>query len=344
MNYDYGYISFPGLGIDYIDINPVAFKVFGLEIKWYAICILVGVVLAVLYAMRNCERFGITKDNIIDIALIGLPVSIIGARAYYVIFSLSDHVYNSFWDVINIRGGGLAIYGAVIAAFLAGLIYSKFAKISFLSLFDVGALGFLIGQSVGRIGNFINQEAYGGITNLPWRMEITVGYDRIAVHPTFLYELLWNLVGFIALHFISKKRRFNGEIFFLYVAWYGLGRFWIEGLRTDSLMAGPLRMSQVLAGVSCVLAIAAYVYMTVRTLKGHRLVLEPVQAACEGNVESPAESTLFGSEDENYVGKVIPGDFAEENADTGEKADDSDGGANSDEAGENVDNDNDQSK
>lgn len=236
-------IGFEGLGIEPFTVDSVAFSIGGFNIYWYAIIITVGLILAVVFAMWQAPKFDLTSDHILDVLLFGLPAAVICARAYYVLFTLDQ--YDSFADVINIRNGGLAIYGGIIGAFAVGIIYSKVKKINFLALFDIAALGFLIGQAVGRWGNFMNAEAHGGVTDLPWGMTI----DSFGpYHPTFFYESLWNTVGFFLLLLFAKKWKKNhGEVFFLYLSWYGFGRFFIEGLRTDSLYLGSVRISQLLA-------------------------------------------------------------------------------------------------
>ena len=237
-------IAFPGMGIKPFNINPVAFEIFGKEVYWYGIIIAFGLVLAYLWALSQAKYEEISPDTLIDLIIFGLPSAIICARIYYVIFSW-DSYKDNFLDVFKIWEGGIAIYGAVIGAFVAGYIYCRFKKISFYKITDIAAPCFLIGQAVGRWGNFVNVEAYGSVTDLPWRMLIVS--ENKAVHPTFLYESIWNIIGFILLAKLSKKKPFEGFIFYLYLCWYGLGRVWIEGLRTDSLMLGNLRISQLVA-------------------------------------------------------------------------------------------------
>ena len=247
-------ISFPALGLDF-NINRVAVNLFGKDIYWYGIIICLGFVLAALYVNRRTQEFGVTSDNLMDCLIICVPVGIISARIYYVAFEWGYYSQHPN-EIIAIWKGGIAIYGAVIGVVIALAVYSRMKKLSFASLCDLAAFGLLIGQCIGRWGNFVNGEAHGGATSLPWGMSID---GASPVHPTFLYESLWNLVGFIALHFYSKKRKFGGEMALLYVAWYGLGRAWIEGLRTDSLYLGPVRVSQLLAGISCIAAIVVLV-------------------------------------------------------------------------------------
>lgn len=238
-------VSFPKLGLNFNINSSLGF--FGLEIRWYAVFIITGMILAVLFAIWEGKCVGVTADTILDIALICIPVAIIGARIYYVIFQWEE--YETVWEMFKIWEGGLAIYGGIIAGVAAGLIYCHVRKIPKGELLDLAGFGFLIGQSIGRWGNFMNGEAHGGPTDLPWGMFIENGEFSIPVHPTFLYESLWNVLGFVMLFFYRKHKKFKGEIFLLYVVWYGLGRAWIEGLRTDSLYIANtgIRVSQLLA-------------------------------------------------------------------------------------------------
>lgn len=248
-------ISFPGLGLEFT-IDRVAFTVLGKEIYWYGLIICVGFLLAAVYVNSRVAKFGFTTEQLMDCIIICVPVSIICARLYYVVFEWNYYSKHPN-EIIAIWNGGIAIYGAVIGVLVSLIVYSRVKKLSFAGLCDMAVLGLLIGQCIGRWGNFVNAEAYGGVTELPWRMVIDGGTPA---HPTFLYESLWNFIGFIALHFYSKKRRFAGELALLYAAWYGLGRAWIEGLRTDSLYIGSLRVSQVLAAVSCIVAVVVLVW------------------------------------------------------------------------------------
>ena len=243
-------ITFPNLGIS-VNPDPVAFTVFGKDIYWYGIIIACGFVLAAIYMMRRAKAFGITDDDVLDMLLWAVPVGIVCARAYYCIF---------YWDlfrdnpvsVLYIWEGGLAIYGGVIGGALTLLIVAKVKKLPAPVLLDVAALGAIIGQFCGRWGNFMNREAHGAVTDSFLKMGLqNAAGEVIYYHPTFLYESVWNLIGFIGLHFYVRRRRFDGEIFVLYMTWYGLGRVWIEGLRTDSLylFSTGIRVSQLLAGV-----------------------------------------------------------------------------------------------
>ncbi|MBZ4644966.1 MAG: phosphatidylglycerol---prolipoprotein diacylglyceryl transferase [Petroclostridium sp.] len=253
-------IRFPGLGLEFF-IDRTAFTIFGLPIYWYGIIISTGFLLGLMIAIFEAKRTGLDPEIIMDVALYGTPAAIVGARLYYVIF------YGNLSEIFLIRQGGLAIYGAIIAALISTIIYCKIKRINVWKVFDIGTLGLIIAQAIGRWGNFVNQEAYGGPTSLPWRMEI---YDaeaqaRIAVHPTFLYESLWNLLGFVFLMWYRKRKKFEGEMFLLYAFWYGLGRFWIEGLRTDSLYWGSFRVSQVVAAVSVILSIGLMISFRKKT-------------------------------------------------------------------------------
>lgn len=254
----YGTISFPGLGLSF---NPsrVAFSIGSKPIYWYGIIIAAGFLLAVYYAMRRADQFGLTQDNIIDMLICAVPLAIVGARAYYCLFS-----WNLYKDdpirVLYIWEGGLAIYGGVIGAVIGLFLYTKAKKVKTSALLDIGGLGLLIGQSIGRWGNFMNREAFGAQTDSFLRMGLTdANGATIYVHPTFLYESVWNAIGLLILHFYSKRRKFDGQIFLMYLGWYGLGRMFIEGLRTDSLYVGAsnLRVSQLLAGI-CFLAVVIF--------------------------------------------------------------------------------------
>lgn len=280
------HVQFPGLGLAFT-VNRVAVSIGGFNIYWYGVIIAAGMMLALLYAFRNAVDFGIDSDRLVDVVAIGTVMSIVCARIYYV--AMAPFEYNSIWEMIDIRLGGIAIYGAVIGAFVFGGLAAKWRKIPLLPLFDLVSLGFLIGQGIGRWGNFVNQEAFGTNTTLPWGMvsEGTEAYlksvqvtlpagmavDPTApVHPTFLYESIWCLVGFAILACLVKRRRFNGQIFLSYIIWYGLGRSWIEGLRTDSLLIGNtgLRASQLVA-IGSVIVAAVLMVIGLRNAKGRQL-------------------------------------------------------------------------
>mgnify|MGYP003289891995 CR=1 FL=1 len=253
-------ISFPRLGISF-EIDPVAIKLpFLGGVHWYGIIIALGILLAVLYCSYVAKREGENPEIITDTVLYALPVSVICARTYYVIFSWESY-RNNLSDIFKIWEGGIAIYGAIIGAVLTAGIFFKIKKLNVLKLFDICCLGVIIGQVVGRWGNFVNAEAFGGPCHYIWGMSINGGE---CVHPTFLYESLWNLLGFIILSQLHKKRLFYGYTFFSYITWYGFGRFFIEGLRTDSLYLGNIRISQLVALLCVIGGICALSYLSER--------------------------------------------------------------------------------
>ena len=249
--YHYTTISFPGLGLE---MNPPRVLELGpLTIHLYGLVIATGLILAAIYGMKRAKQFGLTEDHVLDGVLCITPFAIICARAYYCIFSWPQYADDPI-SVLYIWEGGLAIYGGVLGAALGILVFCRWKKISVGAVLDLVALGFLIGQAMGRWGNFFNREAFGSETMSFLRMGLynTVTQTVEYHHPTFLYESLWNAAGFVMLHFASKHRKYDGQIALGYVAWYGLGRAWIEGLRTDSLYIGAtgIRVSQVLAAAS----------------------------------------------------------------------------------------------
>ena len=270
-------ISFPSLGLI---LDPSrGFSIGPLQIHWYGVLIALGMLLAVTYACRRCKQFGLTDNDLIDGVLCIVPFAVLCARAYYCIFQWEDYAENPI-SVLYIWQGGLAIYGGVIGAAIGIVIFSliKKDKVKLTAVLDITSLGFLIGQSVGRWGNFINREAFGAETTSFLRMGL---YNSLTekvtyYHPTFLYESVWNLCGFVLLHFLSKKRKYDGQIALGYVAWYGLGRAMIEGLRTDSLYLGSIRVSQLLALVSCVAAVAVLIFMAFRKPDPEKLFVNVV--------------------------------------------------------------------
>ncbi|WP_242491849.1 prolipoprotein diacylglyceryl transferase [Miniphocaeibacter massiliensis] len=236
------------------NINPIAFKIFGIEIMWYAIIISIGFFLGIIVATKLLKYNGMNPDIVVDILIFALPAAIIGARLYYVAFNWDDYKGDLF-KIINTRNGGLAIYGGLIAAFLVGYIYSRIKKIDFLKLTDIFAPAIVLGQSIGRWGNFVNQEAFGRTTDLPWGIII----EGQKVHPTFFYESLGDFIIFLILYKICKdKKKFDGQVISLYLILYGILRFFVEGLRTDSLYFLNFRVSQILSAVLVLVGIVIY--------------------------------------------------------------------------------------
>ena len=286
-------VSFPGLGLEFT-LNRVAITVLGRPIYWYGVIIVSGLILAVYLCSRWGKRFGISEDNILDMMFFAVPAALVAIRAYYVIFNLQMYRRpdgSLDWGaILRYSDGGLAIYGAIISSAIVLFLFCRNRRLSFPAYADLGVHGLFIGQLVGRWGNFMNVEAFGGTTALPWRMcgpsiaaymadygyVDEAGYQAIlsgtlGVHPTFFYESAWNLAGLIMVYAIGKRRKFDGECFLFYFFWYGLGRAWIEGLRTDSLyLVGwelfgvPIRVSQLFALVTCAAAGGALVYMLLR--------------------------------------------------------------------------------
>ena len=253
-------ISFPIINERLVLDTAGYITVFGFRIYLYGLFIAAGFALAALYLVKRHKALGLTTDNILDLVIMAVPCGIVGARLYYIIFNASYYFApGNFLEIFKIREGGLAVYGGVIGGAIAFLIYGRIKKISVPKLFDIGGFGLFIGQAIGRWGNFFNREAFGSETTVPWRMGLTTSSGTIYVHPTFLYESLWNILGFILLHIYSKKRKvkFDGQFFLFYAAWYGFGRYIIEGYRTDSLYipGTAIRVSQLLAAVSFAVAV-----------------------------------------------------------------------------------------
>ena len=305
-------VSFPGLGLEF-ELNRVAVELFGRPIYWYGIIIATGMLLAVYLCGKWGKRFGITEDEIMDMMLFAVPAALVAVRVYYVLFNLElyrngDGSLN--WGaMLRYSDGGLAIYGAIIVAVLVAWLYARHKKIKIGALADLCVMGLLIGQAVGRWGNFMNREAFGSETTLPWRMRLwTTPAEFIEVHPTFLYESLWNMLGLLLILFVlTRGRRFDGENTWFYFLWYGLGRTWVEGLRTDSLylfdwtlMGQPIRVSQALSIVMVVVSICMLVYnIKIRPHSPENLLVNQVAAAAEE--EAPAEEPAPAEEIETTV-------------------------------------------
>lgn len=287
MNSDiFTVISFPSLGLE---MNPIRVLEIGpFSIRLYGLIIATGLLLAILYACGRAREFGLTTDDLMDGVLCIVPFAILCARLYYCIFEWDQYKSNPI-SVLYIWNGGLAIYGGVIGAAIGILVFSKVKKIKVGAVLDITALGFLIGQMLGRWGNFFNREAFGAVTDSFFRMGLlnSVTGETMYVHPTFLYESVWNLAGFLLLHFLSKQRKYDGQIALCYVAWYGLGRAFIEGLRQDSLWWGPFRVSQMLAAISCCVAVGVLIFMMFR--KHDPAKMQRNIAAARAEAEQEAE-------------------------------------------------------
>ena len=280
----YTEITFPSLGLS---LNPPAtIELGGLSLHFYGLIIATGLILAVAYACRRSAQFGIKEDDLLDGVLWVTPFAILCARAYYCIFTW-EHYASDPIRVLYIWEGGLAIYGGVLGAALGVAVFCKIKKIKLPMLLDLVSLGFLIGQSIGRWGNFFNREAFGAETASFLRMGLLNRYTGVVTyyHPTFFYESAWNAVGFLLLHKLSKKRQYDGQIALGYAAWYGLGRAFIEGLRTDSLYWGPFRVSQLLAAVSCIAALSILVWQSFKTHDPAKLCVNQVAAEAETKTE-----------------------------------------------------------
>ena len=305
-------ISFPGLFGDWeFNPDPIAIHI-GHGIYWYGIILACAMLAGLFLCMKQAKRFGLTEDNVLDLVLWAVPCCILGSRIYYVIFYL-DLYRNAdgsldWGRIIAIWDGGLAIYGTVIAGVIVVLIFTKVKKLRFAAMTDLAAMGLLLGQIIGRWANFINREAFGGLTELPWRMRLWVSASQyIEVHPTFLYESLWNLVGLLLMLFVvTKGRRFDGENTWFYFLWYGLGRSWVEGLRTDSLylfdwtfMGQPIRVSQALSMVMVVVAAVMLFYnIKIKKRTADGLLVNQVSAAAAAETAETLETVEDASLEE----------------------------------------------
>ena len=278
--YRYTTISFPGLGIEFDPIRE--FSIGPVNVHLYGLIIGIGMILAATYAMKRSKEFGLTEDHVLDGFLYVTPFAILCARIYYVAFSWEMYTDNPI-SALYIWEGGIAIYGGVLGAVLGILVFTRVKKIGTLATLDLIAIAFLIGQALGRWGNFFNREAFGAETESFLRMGLYNSYTGQTTyhHPTFLYESAWNGVGFLLLHFLSKKRRYDGQIALSYMAWYGLGRAVIEGLRTDSLYipGTAIRVSQLLAAASCGAAVILLVYNAMKPHDPAKLFVNRVQAS-----------------------------------------------------------------
>ncbi len=286
-------IWFKNLGWDEFEINTVAIKIGKFEIAWYGLIIMIGIFSAIFYVWCRFKENGKKTDDLIDLAFFTVLSGIVGARLYYVIFEFDSYLvtseanfFSNLWEtlknIIAVWNGGLGIYGGIIAGGLAAALVAKHKKINILTILDFLAPGVMLAQAIGRWGNFCNAEAHGGVTDLPWAMGIFERGEWSFYHPTFLYESLWNLVGFLAIWLVlvkipktKKLHKFHGQIFYTYLIWYGLGRFWIEGLRTDSLYLIPdvIRVSQLVALLSVIVGTALMAYSFVMLSKGKENIM-----------------------------------------------------------------------
>ncbi|MBR4062040.1 MAG: prolipoprotein diacylglyceryl transferase [Clostridia bacterium] len=303
-------VSFPGLGIGEISFNKVAFSLFGtIEVRWYGIIMVTGIILAFLYAYYRSKHEGISFDDLLDYAIFTVLSGIVGARLYYVITSGQKY---TFGEIFAIWNGGIAIYGAIIGGATALLCVSLYKKIKWQKAFDMVCPGVMIGQIVGRWGNFFNGEAYGespAADSLLYFMRMELRHEdwmnSYVCQPTFLYESLWNLLGFLIINALYKKKKYDGQVFLMYITWYGFGRMFIEGLRTDSLMVGSFRISQVVAFLCFTVGFALLVYLGVRASNRAKLAAAEGEVSAYGemlNEDNKTEEKEDSKEEEKNVG------------------------------------------
>ena len=303
-------VSFPGLGIGEISFNKVAFSLFGtIEVRWYGIIMVTGIILAFLYAYYRSKHEGISFDDLLDYAIFTVLSGIVGARLYYVITSGQKY---TFGEIFAIWNGGIAIYGAIIGGATALLCVSLYKKIKWQKAFDMVCPGVMIGQIVGRWGNFFNGEAYGespAADSLLYFMRMELRHEdwmnSYVCQPTFLYESLWNLIGFLIINALYKKKKYDGQVFLMYITWYGFGRMFIEGLRTDSLMVGSFRISQVVAFLCFTVGFALLVYLGVRASNRAKLAAAEGEVSAYGemlNEDNKTEEKEDSKEEEKNVG------------------------------------------
>ncbi|MBQ8248383.1 MAG: prolipoprotein diacylglyceryl transferase [Clostridia bacterium] len=304
-------ISFPGLGIGEFKLDPVAFKIplpwtegESHPVMWYGVIITLAMVIGFFIALRKAKFEGISTDTVLDLAIYLIIAAIVGARLYYVVSKIEN--FDSFYDVIAIWDGGLGIYGGIIAGALTIFIYTKIKKIKTAKVLDIAAPGLIIGQAIGRWGNFCNAEAHGVVTELPWKMGIAYGQwtDDTCTqltfgathyyHPTFLYESLWNIIGFALIMYFYKKKKYDGQPTLWYLVWYGFGRFFIEGLRTDSLyfmeslLGQTIRVSQLVAAICFIGGIAALIVFG-RRAKERAMEAEEYVSICGGKSDEESD-------------------------------------------------------
>ena len=260
-------IIFPSFNLKF-DINSIAIHVGGISIYWYAIFIVLAFVIGIIFCKKDDGKYNIKFENVLELMIIVIPVSIICARIYFVLFSLDTYIQNAI-QILNIRNGGLAIYGGIIGAIITIILYCKKKKIHILDMTDYLVPYLALGQAIGRWGNFFNAEAHGTETTNIFRMGIVENGQYIEVHPTFLYESISCLIIFAVLYFLRNKREYKGQMTYLYLALYGLVRAIIEGLRTDSLMLGSFRVSQVFSVLLCIIFSIIVIYKKIKGKKEH---------------------------------------------------------------------------
>lgn len=328
-------LSFPGLGLEF-DMDRVAFTVFGNPIYWYGILIAAAFLLGAVYVLRRVKDFGLDGDRVMDVILGGVLLGIVGARLYYVLFSW-DTYRDDLLLIFNIRQGGIAIYGGVIGAVLAAVLMCRWRKVRLLPLLDVVAGGLLLGQAVGRWGNFVNIEAFGSNTAAVWGMTSpsiqnylmahkndlaaigAVVDPSMPVHPTFFYESVWCLLGFAFVAWFTKRRRFDGELWLIYIGWYGLGRFFIEGLRTDPLLIGSIRVSQLVALLCVIASVLTLVVLRSRIKRSNDPSYLPLyvnteegQAVLAGEFYKKSEADAEKEDESSEEGEAEDGDAPDE--------------------------------
>lgn len=333
---DLNEIQFPKLGWTF-RIDPTAFKIGSLEVQWYGLIITLGLILAFIYCFPKMKRFGLDSDRTIDAVLGGIIGGLVGARLYYVIFNW-DQYKDDLKSIFNTREGGLAIYGGIIGALAVGLLICKIRKVKILPMLDITCIGFLIGQGVGRWGNFVNQEAFGGKTDsflgmtggriqeyifensaslggsLTAEGSGIMNLELYPVHPCFLYESVWCLLGFVLLAFWSKRRKYDGQLLLMYMAWYGAERFFVEGLRSDSLYIGSIRVSQALSALIFVVSVILQIVMFsrirrdperyvlyVNTKESHQLIEEGRRRRMGMSAEDAKTSIDDDDDDDDFV-------------------------------------------
>lgn len=369
---DLNEIQFPKLGWTF-RIDPTAFKIGSLEVQWYGLIITLGLILAFIYCFPKMKRFGLDSDRTIDAVLGGIIGGLVGARLYYVIFNW-DQYKDDLKSIFNTREGGLAIYGGIIGALAVGLLICKIRKVKMLPMLDITCIGFLIGQGVGRWGNFVNQEAFGGKTDsflgmtggriqeyifensaslggsLTAEGSGIMNLELYPVHPCFLYESVWCLLGFVLLAFWSKRRKYDGQLLLMYMAWYGAERFFVEGLRSDSLYIGSIRVSQALSALIFVVSVILQIVMFsrirrdperyvlyVNTKESHQLIEEGRRRRMGMSAEDAKTSIDDDDDDDDFVpdsddeedeesevSSILGDDNDDDNSEESETADDSD--------------------